>query len=140
MNTFLGDLTTGELLFKGAAKCAAAAGGNHGTSNSSVTSVSYGTVNTDCLSSMKVCTWNMTPAKGHFEPLFSDCADWDAFTPIAHHSGVEDNAGVGGPRPYATDGSGESYFRTFRQYLGWGVLKDVVKANDMIFCSSTAGN
>lgn len=130
MQTFLSGMTTGELLFTGAANC----GG--GTSKSTVT-VSNGAVNTDCLSSMKVCTWDQSPKKkGDWEPLFSDCGDFDGFAPIPRWTSMPDSGDGTSCMGTGPDIKGPPYFMAWRQYLGWGIVYDVAKANDIIFCAN----
>lgn len=70
MTTWFNQYTRPELLFRGAANCAAASKANQGTG--SPLSISSSDFNTDCLSNMKVCTWSLTPVNGSLGPMFSE--------------------------------------------------------------------
>jgi hypothetical protein len=124
--------TRPELLFRGAAKCANAAGASQGTGPP--VSISSSGFSTDCLSNMKVCTWSLTAGKD-WDPLFTDCTDGEAFQ------------GLDGPRvnptpddtSYCKGGGGNTpSFRAFRQYLGWGILQDNTKFWPTKFCAGNA--
>ena len=135
MQTWFSGMTSPEILFRGAANCAAAAKKNQGSSDIPVT-VSNANVNTDCLSSMKVCTWNLTPSHD-WDPIFSDCGDFDAFKP-KDSTRINPSPDGQSACPGVKYGGTTPYLRTFRQYLGWGVLKNAAELNGVKFCAGNA--
>jgi hypothetical protein len=79
----------------------------------------------------------MNPVNSSFDPLFSDCADNEAF------GNVKTNVSAfgGGSECAGSDYKNNNpYLRTWRSYLGWGVLKDVAKDNNVIFCAFNSTN
>lgn len=131
MNTWFGNYTRPEIIFKGAAACAAA----NGTSKGSDTPISItpAAFNTDCLSNMRVCTWSLTPGSS-WDPLFTDCSDAEAFSDVAGMPGAGPTdssatckgAGSGGKTPYLL---------AWRQYLGWGLLENQADAHGIKVCA-----
>ena len=80
----------------------------------------------------------MTPVAGDWDPLFSDCADNEAFNNVGTRPGSTMKNG-----PVCSGVNYENntpYLRTWRQYLGWGVLQDQAKAQDVIFCEGDSQN
>ncbi|KAL9102210.1 MAG: hypothetical protein Q9163_002616 [Psora crenata] len=69
MKTMFGNWTSGDLLFAGAARCAARGGYTDGQLASTI--IRDGRVNVDCLSSLQVCTWEMNSLD--YEREFTDC-------------------------------------------------------------------
>jgi hypothetical protein len=103
MQTWFSNFTTPQLLFQGAAQCAP------GSSPSVFSST--------CLSSMKVCTWQLTPqpSKEHRYDLFSDCNRTDF--PMA-----EGSCGSNGEQ--SGDTSDVDWQEAPGSYLGWGILNN----------------
>jgi hypothetical protein len=116
--------TKPELLFRGAAKCAAASKASQGSGIP--VSISKSGFNTECLSNMRVCTWNLTPGKD-YNPLFTDCKDQDAFQGLQTPTVT--------PGEWCKETTSTNYFRAYRQYLGWGILKsNTDKTGATVFC------
>lgn len=153
MSKFFPAYTDGETLFRGAANCAAQAGANQGQATPATVSQTTGTyMGSDCLSNMKVCTWNLNPgatwgAGLSWDPLFTDCTDLEVFDDMQPPVGprVTKPANADSNDPSGCKGVGDSddiklrnpWLITWRQYLGWGVHADRAAAANTPFC---AGN
>ena len=70
MGTLFDNWTTGDLLFTGAARCLAQGGTKPGGLATTVIN-SAGNVSVDCLSNIKICTWDMNSLDVEHE--FTDC-------------------------------------------------------------------
>ncbi|KAL8713830.1 MAG: hypothetical protein Q9225_006680, partial [Loekoesia sp. 1 TL-2023] len=72
METMFGNWTTGDLIFGGAARCAAAGGLKGGSLATTVINANAGNaISFDCLSSAQICTFN--PDSLDVDKEFTDC-------------------------------------------------------------------
>ena len=131
MNLWFSNYTRPEILFRGAAACAAANGSTKGSDTP--ISISSTAFNTDCLSNMRVCTWSLTPGSS-WDPLFTDCTDSEAFTDVTGMPGAgptDSSATCKG----AESGGKTPYLLAWRQYLGWGLLEEQADAHGIKVCA-----
>ncbi|KAL8715421.1 MAG: hypothetical protein Q9220_000755 [cf. Caloplaca sp. 1 TL-2023] len=75
LKTMFGNWTTGDLIFGGAARCAAS-GGPHGSLAQTVVAAD-GTITLDCLSMVKICTWDVNSMEADHE--YTDCPSQSGF-------------------------------------------------------------
>jgi hypothetical protein len=113
--------TNGKLLFTGADQCQQQHAGS-----GPIVDFSNGQFSTPCLSSLKVCTWTMEPAKpGSNGNLMTDCDLGKTLPGIGRGS-----CGSQDPKHISADPSDGTILPW--AYLGWGMQTDLV--NEHSFC------